>query len=183
MEKLGIWTWFFPPFPVSASQNLEPFLRSTGLQYCQCWRHLPFSAASLHHFVIKNSKSHWKVIVFHLVFPLTAGGPCLERSCHVSVIFWVVTCVVGWFFFVGNFKAALTLLHFVGAGHVRISNRIGICLRNMTVPWPDNSGASGVLQICSPHVLLSRRADSSDYARSPRASWSKGPKRDCCPIC
>ena len=87
-KTLGIWKcFFFPPFPVSASQNLEPFLRPTGLQYCQCWRHLPFSAASLHHFVIKNSKSHWKVIVFHLVFPLTAGGPCLERSCHVSVFF------------------------------------------------------------------------------------------------
>ena len=54
---------------------------------------------------------------------------------------------------------------------------------SMTVPWPDNSGASGVLQICSPHVLLSRRADSSDYALDPAASWSKGPKRDCCPIC
>ena len=41
----------------------------------------------------------------------------------------------------------------------------------MTVPWPEsNRGASGVLQICSPHVLLSRRADSSDYARSPRAN-------------
>ena len=48
----------------------------------------------------------------------------------------------------------------------------------MTVPWPEsNSGASGVLQICSPHVLLSRRADSSDYARSPRDSErAKGQK-------
>ena len=80
---------FFPPFPVSASQNLEPFLRPTGLQYCQCWRHLPFSAASLHHFVIKNSKIPLEGDCVSLGLSSYSGGSLLGlRSCHVSVFFW-----------------------------------------------------------------------------------------------
>lgn len=151
---------FFPPFPVSESQSFWAFLRPTGLQYCQCWRHLPFSAASLHHFV-KNSKIPLEGDCVSLGLSSYSGGSLRDRSCHLSVFFWVVT-----FFVVGNLRQlwpCYTLLELVMSG----SEASGFASATWQFHGLTNSGASGVLQICSPHVLLSRRADSSDYALDP----------------
>lgn len=96
---------------------------------------------------------------------LLQRGSLQDKSCHLSV-FWIVTCGRSVFLAVNlrQLWPCYTLLELVMPG-----SQIG-CAKsdhvNMAVPWPD-SGASGVLQICSPHVLLSRRADSSDYALDP----------------
>ena len=108
-----------------------------------------------------------EVIVFHLVFPLTVLTSELHwASLSFTELHWasLVTshfnsCTV----WICTAEAALTLLQFVGAGHVGTS----FCERARGADWIHPCwhwfAGWGVPQSCPPHVLLSHSADSTTY--------------------